>query len=53
MSNGPRPTVDHRRDLRSGLGLHTGDDVGVLLERERGRLVPEPLRDDLDRDASL
>ncbi len=33
--------------------LHAWDDVGVLLERERGRLVTEPLAYDLDRHARL
>jgi hypothetical protein len=53
MSNGSGRTIDHRGDLGSRLGLHAGDDVGVLLQRERGRLVAQPLRDDLDRDARL
>ena len=33
--------------------LHAWDDVRVLLEREGGRLVPEPLAYDLDRHAGL
>jgi hypothetical protein len=35
--------VDQRRHLRGGLRLHPWDHVCVLLERERGGLVPEPL----------
>ena len=53
MSNAPRRTVDHRRDLGGSLGLHAGDHVGVLFERERQRLVAEALCDDLDRDPGL
>lgn len=34
---------------RCSLGLHSGNDMGVLLHRERGALVAEPFADDLDR----
>ena len=53
MSNGPGRTIDHRRDLGGRLALHAGDHVGVLLERERRRLVAQPLADDLHRNAGL
>ena len=36
-------------DLLGSLRLHAGDDVGVLLESERRRRVPEPLANDVDR----
>lgn len=35
-----------------GVGLHAGDDVGVLLERERRAFVAEAFADDLRRNAS-
>jgi hypothetical protein len=53
MSNIVLASVDEVRDLRGGLGLHPGDHVRVLLERESGRLVAETLADHLDRDAGL
>lgn len=45
--------VDHRRDLRGCLRLHARQEVDVLFERERRRLVAEPFGHDLDRDAGL
>ncbi len=53
MSNGSGRTVDQRGDLSGRLGLHDRDHVRVLLERERRRLVAEPLADHLDRDAGF
>jgi hypothetical protein len=43
MSNGRGRTIDHGGDLGGSLGLHPGDDVGVLLQRERRRLVTEEI----------
>ena len=53
ISNLRAVVVDQARDLRRGLGLYARDHVGVLLESERRRLVPEALVDHLDRDAGL
>jgi hypothetical protein len=53
LSNGRGRTIDHRGDLGGNFGLHPGDDVGVLLERECRRFVAEPLGDHLDRDPRL
>ncbi len=39
--------VDEAGHLSRRLGLHAGDDVGVLLEREGRRLVAEPFADHL------
>jgi hypothetical protein len=52
MSNIPE-AVYEARDLRRRLCLHARDDVGVLLECECRRLMPEPLADHLDRDTGL
>ena len=46
-------TVYEVGDLCGRLGLHAGENVGVLLEREGGRLVAEVLGNDLGRDPSL
>src|SRR5579862_896571 len=40
--------TDHRRDGSRRLRLHPGEHMGVLLQREGGRLVPEPFAHDLD-----
>lgn len=45
--------VNEARDLRGRLGLHTRDHVGVLLKRERRRLVAQALADRLDRYAGF
>jgi hypothetical protein len=52
MSNILTGPVDEVCDLGGRFGLHPRDHVRVLLERERRRLVAEPLADHLDRDAS-
>jgi hypothetical protein len=44
--------LHRRRETLSGVRPGTGDDVRIRLERDRGVLVPEPLADDVDRDAS-
>lgn len=45
------PALDQLRHHRRRLGLHARNDVCVLLQCERWRLVPEPLSDHLHRHA--
>jgi hypothetical protein len=40
MSDVVMASVDQVRDLRGGLGLHPGDHMRVLLEREAGDSCP-------------
>lgn len=44
--------VDEVRDSPGGVGLHAGDHVGVLLEREGWALVTETFADHLRRNPS-
>ena len=53
QTDGDGRTIDSRGDLGGSLGPHPRDHVGVLLERERRRLVAEAFADHLDWDAGF